>query len=151
VGRGPHGGKLHERWDPITWAIEDKGSTASLWPEIERRTRLVDGRRERLFKVSEDADEPKRGDIAVPWANDVAAAYGLLIDAIVQKRLAHLSDVPLDAAVAAAQTRPLGTGATWDHRGDVDTSPLRGITNALWAYQTRFDCLATTNPWDHVY
>lgn len=143
--------ELHNRWNPITWVIEDKGSTASLWPEIERRTHVNDGRRERTFDVSEDVEKPHRGEIAVPWSHDVAAAYGLLIDAVVQKRLAHLSDAPLDAAVACAQARPLGTGATWDHRGDVETSPLRGITNALWGYRKRADRIVVANPWEHVY
>lgn len=143
--------ELHTKWDPIAWVIEDKGSTASLWPELERRTHVVDGRRVSMFKVSDDVDKPKRGDIAVPWANDVAAAYGLFIDNIVQRKLSHLSDVPLDVAVAGATTRPLGTGTTWDHRGDVETSPIRGVTNALWGYLTRFDRLDTANPWEHVY
>lgn len=127
--------QLTEKWKPIAWAIEDKGATASLWPELERRG----------YKKPENRDEPERGDIAVPWAADVAAAYGLLIDAITEKRFAHLSDVPLDAAVTGANIRPLGSGTTWDHRSAVDVSPLRAVTNALWAYETRAHLLVA---WD---
>jgi phage terminase large subunit-like protein len=130
-----------KRWNPIAWAIEDKGATASLWPELERRG----------YATSEDRDKPRRGDVAVPWATDVVTAYGLLIDTIKQKRFAHLRDVPLEAAVTGANIRPLGSGTTWDHRSPVDVSPLRAITNALWAYVTRFDAIEHQNMWDHVY
>lgn len=118
--------ELRDRWKPLLWVIEDKGATASLWPEIEKRG----------FRQVDDRDNPRRGDVAVPWAADVAAAYGMFIDCVVQRRFAHLSDVPLDAAVAGANVRPLGSGTTWDHRSPVDVAPLRGVTNGVWAYES---------------
>jgi hypothetical protein len=139
--------KLRERWDPITWAIEDKGETASLWPDLERAT---DDDGLALFKVSADKDDPKRGEVAVPWANDLAAAYGLFIDLLVEKRFAHLSDDPLNVAATVATTRLLGTGTAWDYK-DPAAAPIRAVTQAVWGYLTRFDAVASANPWDHVY
>lgn len=118
---------LRERWAPALWAIEDKGATASLWPDLERAG----------FRPAEDRDEPQRGDVAIPYAGDVAAAYGMFIDLLTQRRLAHLADRPLDAAVAVAETRPLGSGTTWDHRGPV--AALRAVTNGLWSWLTFAD------------
>lgn len=119
--------QLRERWSPALWVIEDKGATASLWPELERAG----------FKPPEDRDEPKRGDVAVPYAGDVAAAYGLFHDRLTERRIAHLADRPLDAAVTVAETRPLGSGTTWDHRAQV--AALRAVTNGLWGWETHAD------------
>jgi hypothetical protein len=131
---------LRDRWSPVLWAIEDKGATSSLWPELERAS----------FKAAEDRDEPKRGDIVVPWAHEVAAAYGMFIDHLTQRKLAHLADRALDAAVNVAETRPLGSGTTWDHRGQV--AALRAATNGLGSWVTFADKVAAAvNPWDHVY
>lgn len=131
---------LRDRWSPVLWAIEDKGATSSLWPELERAG----------FKAAEDRDEPKRGDIVVPWAHEVAAAYGMFIDHLTQRKLAHLADRALDAAVNVAETRLLGSGTTWDHRGQV--AALRAATNGLGSWVTFADKVAAAvNPWDHVY
>jgi len=113
---------LREKWSPVLWAVEDKGATASLWPEMERAG----------FRPAEDRDEPKRGDVVVPWAHEVAAAYGMFIDHLTQRKLAHLADSALDGAVRIAETRPLGSGTTWDHR--LQVAALRGATNGLGAW-----------------
>lgn len=113
---------LRERWSPALWVVEDKGATASLWPEMERAG----------FKAAEDREEPKRGDVVVPWAHEVAAAYGMFIDHLTQRKLAHLGDSALDGAVRIADTRPLGSGTTWDHR--LQIAALRGATNGLGAW-----------------
>lgn len=124
--------QLQERWQPVGWAVQDKGPTASLWPEMERRG----------FATSADRDNPVRGDVAVPWAADTATAYGLLVDAIAERRFTHVDDKPLNAAVAGAQIRPLGSGTTWDYRSAVDVSPLQAVTLAHWLYVTRAHLVA---------
>ena len=143
--------QLQTRWDPVGWAIEDKGANAALWPELNRVALEAQEAGERLFKEPEDRDKPQRGDIFVPWANDVAAAYGMFVDAVNFEseddedavEFAHVGDVPLDAAVAAAGIRSVGTtGSTWDHRGPVPVSPLKAITNAFWLYKTRAHLVA---------
>ncbi|WP_239164174.1 hypothetical protein [Actinoplanes palleronii] len=136
--------ELRERWDPLLWAIEDKGPNASLWAAALEQAGLVE---------AEDREKPKRGEVVAPWANDVAAAYGLFIDALVDQNLAHLRDAPLETAVAGAQTRPIGSGGTtWDDKGAVEVSPLKGVTNVLWAWETyAAKLMTTTNPWDAVF
>lgn len=130
--------QLQERWNPVGWAVQDKGPTASLWPEIEKR---MDADGNRVFREADDKEAPHRGHLAVPWANDVAAAYGLLMDAIKDAdgpQLRHLGDVPLNAAAAGAQPRNLpGGGTTWDYRSPVDISPIQGVTLAYWLFKTR--------------
>jgi phage terminase large subunit-like protein len=121
--------ELQEKWDPVAWVVQDKGPTGSLLDDMKRAN----------FTPPEDPDEPARGDLAVPWSNDVAAAYGMFVDAVSDRRWAHLSDVPLDAAVTGANIRPLGTGTTWDYRSAVDVAPLQAITLAHWAYKTLAD------------
>jgi hypothetical protein len=116
--------ELRERWNPLLWAIEDKGPNASLWPALERAG----------FALPDDRENPQRGDVVPPWANDVVAAYGMFIDALVERRLAHLRDAPLEGAVEGAQTRPLGSGTTWDDKGAIEAGPLKAVTNGLWGW-----------------
>lgn len=119
--------ELQDRWKPGLWVIEDKGATASLWPELERAG----------FTAAEDRDEPERGDVVIPFAGDVAAAYGMFMDRFVESRLSHFADRPLDEAARIADTRPLGSGTAWDHR--LLIAPLRGVTNGVWAWDTFAD------------
>lgn len=121
--------QLHETWRPVAWAVQDKGPTGSLMPELERRG----------FRPPKDPDKPMRGDLAVPWAADVAMAYGLFVDTVRGRRFAHLSDLPLDTAIAGAQIRPLGSATTWDFNSPVDVSCLQAVTLALWAWLTLSD------------
>jgi hypothetical protein len=141
--------KLRKRWNPIGWAVEDKGPTATLWTEMERRG----------FKTAEKADEPVRGDVAVPWASDVAAAFGLWFDAVTRKDpntkepaplIVHVNDEVLNTAVAGGQTRLLNGGKTWDFASPVEISPARGVTNAYWLYDRWADLVTedrTPNVW----
>lgn len=124
--------ELNERWHPVAFAVQDKGPTGSLLPDINKAG----------LAEPEDRERPQRGDLATPWAADVAAAYGMLVDAAHQRRLVHVDDAPLNTAVARAETRPLGGGTTWDYKSDVDVAPLQGITLALWAYVTRVDLVS---------
>lgn len=121
--------ELRDAWNPLLWAIEDKGANASLAPAL-----LANG-----FTEPDDRDEPQRGDVVPPWANDVVAAYGLFIDALVEERLAHLRDSPLETAVAGADTRSLGNGTTWADKGSVEVGPLKAVTNGVWGFETYAD------------
>jgi hypothetical protein len=118
---------LRARWDPVAIAVQDKGPTGSLLEDMAKVG----------LTPSENRDQPRRGDIAIPWANEVADAYGMFVDAVLQRRLWHLDEAPLNLAVASAQTRALSGGTAWDYRGDTDSSPLQAVTLALWAYETR--------------
>ncbi len=118
---------LKERWRPIAICIQDKGPTGSLLEDMAKAG----------LTPSEVRDEPRRGDIAVPWADDVADAYGMFVDATLQRRLWHLDEAPLNLALASTPTRALSGGTAWDYKGDVDSSPLQAATLAHWAYETR--------------
>lgn len=120
---------LQQRWNPVAWALQDKGPTGSLLLDVAKVG----------IKAPTDTARPKRGDLAVPWAADVAAAYGMFVDAANQRAVVHVDDAPLSSAVAAAQVRPLSGGTAWDYRNDldVDSAPLVAATLAYWAYLTR--------------
>jgi hypothetical protein len=121
--------ELKARWNPVAIAVQDKGPTGSLLDDFARAGLLP----------SEDKDQPRRGEIAIPWADDVADAYGMFIDAITQGRLWHLDETPLNLAVSATPTRSLSGGTAWEYKGATDPSPLLAATFALWAYLTRHD------------
>ncbi len=71
--------------------------------------------------------------VTTPTGEDLARAFGRFIAEVVgdQPKLRHYDQPELDAAVAAAQTRPLGDARTWARRGPVDISPLTAVTGAL--------------------
>jgi len=115
--------ELRERWRPVGIACQDKGPSGTLIDPLEAAgiTRPA------------DLDAPKRGDLAVPWSNDVAVAYGMAIDALHERRLVHVDDAPLNVAVAGAQIRPLGGGTTWDYK-TAGAELLQAVTLAHWLY-----------------
>lgn len=119
--------QLKQRWNPVAIAVQDKGPTGSLSEDMNQAGLLP----------PEDRDRPRRGDLAIPWSDDVADAYGMWVDAVTERRLWHLDEAPLNAAVAATGTRALGGGTAWDYKGDTDASPVLGSTLAHWAYITR--------------
>lgn len=60
-----------------------------------------------------------------------------LVDAVVNKRLVHHSNPPLDAAVMAARTKKSAEGFLWDQtKSSVDLTPLRAVTAAWWVLQS---------------
>lgn len=71
---------------------------------------------------------------------DVGQACGSFYDLAVEKRLRHLNDPRLNAALHSARKRPLGDSGAWAwHRKDttVDITPLVAGTLALYGYQSR--------------
>jgi hypothetical protein len=123
--------QLKADWHPVAFAVQDKGPTGALLVDIERAG----------ITAPADRDKPGRGDLAIPWAADVAAAYGMYVDAVQQRRAVHLDETPLNVAVAGALTRPLGGGTTWDYRSPADVAPLQAVTLAHWAYVTLVDAV----------
>lgn len=70
---------------------------------------------------------------------DAGEAYGQFMNAVVGDApfLGHFGQDELDAAVAAAQKRPLGDRWTWARKGATDISPLEAVTLAAWGHSTR--------------
>ena len=118
---------LRERWGPLAVAIDAKGPAGALLLDLA----------EAGFRLPEDTDKPRRGQLAVPNAGEAAQAYGLVVDAIRQQRIKHLDDAPLNAAVLGAKVRQLAGGNAWDRKAGVDISPLVAATLAHWAFVSR--------------
>ncbi len=120
--------ELRERWDPVAFALDAKGPAVSLLEPLEKLG----------ITTPEDPDRPRRGELAVPTAQDVAAACGQFADAVTQETLRHIGQAELTSAIRGAKTRPLGDAWAWARRvSSVDISPLVSGTLARWAYETR--------------
>ncbi len=120
--------ELRDRWNPVAIAVQDKGPTGPILLDLEKRG----------ITGPDDPEQPARGDLAVPWAAEVAVGYGLFIDAVHQHRLFHLDETPLNVALRSAKTRSLGGGTAWDFKGE-DAAPLLAVTFAHWAWVTLAD------------
>lgn len=119
--------ELRAALDPLAFAM-GRGTGASLETDLAKVG----------ITRSEDPDEPKRGDLVVANASDMAAACGQLIDAVRQGVLRHVPQPALDAAVAGAKTRQTGDTIAWSRK---DTGgavgPLVAVTLARWAFVSR--------------
>lgn len=116
---------LKERWDPVAIGIDTRSESL-----------LLDLGKAGILPPT-DLDHPVRGDLAMPGAADVAAAFGLFVDDARREQIRHLDEPPLNVALAGADTRPLSGGLAWDHKSPVEISPLVAATLAVWAYETR--------------
>ncbi|WP_433519050.1 hypothetical protein ACQP2T_28135 [Nonomuraea sp. CA-143628] len=120
--------QLKERWDPVAIGLDVKGPAGSLLTPLEKAG----------IKPPEDPEHPRRGDLAIPSVQDVAAGCGQLADAVRQGTLRHIGQELLETAVRGVKTRPLGDAWAWGRRvSTVDISPLVACTQARWAYETR--------------
>jgi phage terminase large subunit-like protein len=81
--------------------------------------------------------EKRRIDVTLMSAKTVAQACGMFYDAVTDsKTLRHLGTPELDAAVAAATSRPLGDAWAWSRKSSAaDISPLVAATMALFGLQ----------------
>ncbi len=119
---------LKTRHNPIAIGLDLKGPAGSLLVELEKAG----------IVPPDDADEPKRGQLAIPSAMEVAAACGQLADAVAQGTLRHIGQELLETAIRGAKTRTLGDSWAWGRRvSNADISPLVAVTFARWAYETR--------------
>ncbi|MEV5538486.1 hypothetical protein AB0L13_16645 [Saccharopolyspora shandongensis] len=138
--------ELAERYDPVAVGLDVKGPAGSLLVDLDKAG----------FARPDNADAPKRGQLAIPTASEVAAACGQFADAVTQGTMRHLGDAqpPLMTAVAGVKPRPLGDAWAWGRKhSDVDISPLVAVTLARWAYISRVDAIVTEviDPAAHVW
>lgn len=123
----PRIGELRDALDPVAWGM-GRGTYESLKTELNKLG----------ITKPEDPEKPKRGDLAVTSATDMATACGQVIDAVRQAAVRHLGQRPLDAAVEGAKTRQVGDTIAWSRvDADAEIAPLVAITVAKWAYETR--------------
>jgi hypothetical protein len=114
---------LRETRGPHLIVVQDKGPSATLVPDLKAAG----------LKVAADRDKPRRGDIVIPWADEVAQAYGLFVDAMTQDRIRHLDEELLNLSARHAETRPLGSGTAWGYKHET-AAALNAVTLGLWAY-----------------
>lgn len=125
--------KLRDTRAPVAIVLDVKGPAGSLLLDLE----------DEGFHLPKDKDRPRRGDLAIPNAQEVAAAYGLFVDLFRQGLIYHAGDEPLDRAVQTADTRNLVGGTAWDRgKGGSDISPLVAATIGVWAMVARRHLLA---------
>lgn len=129
---------LVARWNPVAVGLDVKGPAGSLLLELEENGIAVprkgpDGARA----------EPRRGDLYIPTANEYAGACGALVDAITQGKVRHIDQIPLNAAVGGAATRPLGDSYAWARKtSSANIAPLVAGTVARLAYLARINAIA---------
>lgn len=120
--------QLSERWQPVAVGLDIKGPAVTLLTELEKAG----------LHRPDDPARPARGDLAIPTAQDVAAACGQFADAVAQSTIRHTGQDVLATAIRGAKTRPLGDAWAWARRvSSADISPLVAVTLARWAYETR--------------
>ena len=103
---------LIDRWKPVCVAVDPKGPAGSLLAQLQLAGVEV---------------------LAVNSAEHAQACGGFL-DAVIEDRLHHIGQVPLEVAVAGATRRTLGDAWAWSRRhSTVDISPLVAVTLARWA------------------
>jgi hypothetical protein len=124
---------LRDTRSPLAIVLDVKGPAGSLLLDLE----------DEGFHLPRDKDRPRRGDLAIPNAQEVAAAYGLFVDLFRQGLIYHAGDEPLNRAVQTAETRALVGGTAWDRgKGGADISPLVAATIGVWALVARRHLLA---------
>lgn len=105
--------ELRDRWSPVAVVLDPAGPAGSLLADL----------------------ETARVEVRSATLREAQQACGALYDDVVEKRLVHLGDRVLDAAVAGAKRRLVGDAWLWDRKkSDVDLSPLVAVTLARWAH-----------------
>jgi hypothetical protein len=123
--------QLKALYNPLAIGIDGKGPAGSLLLDLEKAG------------ICPPDGEPRRGDLAVTNASDMAAACGQLVDAVRKGVIRHQGQPMLNLAVAGSKTRPLGDAYAWARRtATQDISPLVAATLARWAHEARAEILS---------
>jgi hypothetical protein len=72
--------------------------------------------------------------VTKPAPEDMAISHGTFLDLVNDGGLEHLGQLPLTAAVRAAQQRPLAGAKAWEPRLETDQGPLVAATLAVWGF-----------------
>lgn len=105
--------ELDQHWEP-TWMVDETGPVSSLSPDLEAAGLTI----------------------ARATARDMGRACGLFYDAVTQRQLRHLNQVPLATALGVATKRKLGDLWAWQRAdGLTNISPLVAVTLAMRAHQ----------------
>lgn len=118
--------EIKKIYDPVAFTVDAKGET------------IIDDLAEIGIKLPEIAEEPHRGDLILPTMTDVATAYGMIVDGANNGTLLHEDQGAMNSAVTVPP-RPLGGGATFDHKRGIEVGPAVGGGLGMWAYRERID------------
>jgi hypothetical protein len=119
---------LAEKWKPVAVALDAKGPTGELLLELQQAGFTLPGE-----------SGPKRGDLAVPTLQEMAAACAQLASAVRERKsLRHRDQPQVEAARAEVRTRTVGDAWLWARKtSDGLISPWVAFTVGLWAFETR--------------
>lgn len=131
--------EIKTKYNPIVFTVDARSETI-----IEELAGIG-------IKLSESVDMPKRSDLLLPQAPDVATAFGLIVDATNNDNLEHENQPPLNSAVSVPP-RPLSGGSTFDHKRGIEVGPSVGAGLAMWAYRERIEKIKQDyNPLDFIH
>jgi hypothetical protein len=106
------------RVDPVVTVLNPAGAAAAFEKELIARGWSV-------------KPAPGRRLLQLTGMREFAAACGELVKDVADQRFRHLGQEPLDDAVSAARTRPLGDGWAWSWKlSGADISSLEALTLA---------------------
>jgi hypothetical protein len=104
--------ELRDRWSPVAVVLDPAGPAGSLLADL----------------VAAGVD------VRSATPREHGQACGALYDDVLEKRVVHLGDSLLNAAVGGARRRDVSDVWLWDRKkSDVDLSPLVAVTLARWA------------------
>lgn len=129
---------VKDTYNPIAFTVDAKSETT------------LDDLAKVGIKLPEDKDKPKRGDLILPTAGDVATAFGMLVDGANNGLLEHEDQPPMNAAVTVPP-RPLAGGSTLDHKRGVEVGPGLVAGLSMWAFRERIDQVRKPyDPMDYI-
>lgn len=114
--------KVSDTLGAVEWLIERAGKTTPV---------VVDGQSPAASMVP--ALRTAGVHVVVTSAADMAKACGSFYDAVIESRLTHFDQAPLNTALAGARKRPIGTagGWGWDRKDySINLAPLVSVTLA---------------------
>lgn len=87
--------------------------------------------------------------LTLPTVAEVHTAHTMMLTAVKDGSMTHGNQPGLNAAVASATQRKIGTGGGWGWQaiGDGDVAPLDAATYALWAAATKARAATGTSGW----
>ncbi|MET0887292.1 MAG: terminase large subunit [Mycetocola sp.] len=120
--------KVADTLGAVEWLIERAGKTTVV---------VVDGQSPAASMVP--ALRAAGVQVVVTSAPDMAKACGSFYDAVLEERLTHFDQQPLNAALSGARKRPIGTagGWGWDRKDySINLAPLVSVTLAMFGAST---------------
>lgn len=140
--------EIKAKYDPVVFTVDARSEQQV--EELKKIEIVLPESRTYLEKAKE---RPKRGDLILPTAGDVATAFGMIVDAANNDEIGHHDEAPLNSAVSV-NPRAVGmTGATFDHKNPagVEVGPATNAALAMWAYRERIDKIEPYDPLGNIW